>query len=99
MFFVGRHVGHRVGHLVHLNVSRHVHHHVGHHHVVLTLCEISGTLTEWNFKSLTDDGLTKVDARDTCVSKNGSNFVGFFTIYAATCASHAYVKNMAHGHP
>ena len=28
--------------------GRHVSHHVGHRNVVLTLCEVSETLTEWN---------------------------------------------------
>ena len=50
-FFVGHHVGHHVGHLVgHL-----VHLHVGYHDVVSTLCEISGTLTEWKSESVMDD--------------------------------------------
>ena len=54
--YVGKHVGHHVGQLVHLNVGHHVSHHVGRHvshhgghrNVVLTLCEVSETLTEWN---------------------------------------------------
>ena len=54
--YVSKHVGHHVGQLVHLNVGnhvshhvgRHVSHHVGHRNVVLTLCEVSETLTEWN---------------------------------------------------
>ena len=74
--FFGSHVGHlvhlHVCHHVHLHVGRHVSHHVGHCNVVSTLCEVSETLTEWKSESMTNqrtDGLTKVGAKDTCVSK------------------------------
>ena len=49
-FFVGHHVGQLVDHLVHLRVGHHVYHlvflDVGHRNFVLTLCEVSETLTE-----------------------------------------------------
>ena len=62
---VGNHVHLHVGHHVHIVVGHHVghnvSHHVGHHNVVWTLCEVSGTLTEWKSESMTDlrtDGQT-----------------------------------------
>mgnify|MGYP006992752208 CR=1 FL=1 len=68
-FFVGRDVGHHVGHQVHRHVGHLVSHHVGLWATVSTLCEVSMTLTEWKSKTITD-GLIRVGARDTCVSKN-----------------------------
>ena len=53
-YFVGRHIGHLVGHLVHLHVGHHVHLHVGYHDVISSLCEVSETLTEWKYESVTD---------------------------------------------
>ena len=50
----GQYVGKHVGHHVHLHVSRYVSHQVGHRNVVSTLCEVSGTLTEWKSESMTD---------------------------------------------
>ena len=50
IFLVGRHVSHlvhlHVDHHVHLHVGCHVSYHGGHRNVVLTLCEVSETLTE-----------------------------------------------------
>ena len=54
---VGHYVGHLVGHHVsyhfHLHVGQHVSNHIGHRNVVLTLCEVSQTLTEWKSESIT----------------------------------------------
>ena len=47
-----------------MHVGRRVSHHVGHYNVVSTVCEISETLTEWKFETITDDGRT--DGRDRC---------------------------------
>ena len=38
---------------VHLHVGNHVSYHVGHRNVVATLCEVSETLTEWKYESIT----------------------------------------------
>ena len=52
----GHHVPLHLGHHIHLHVG----HHVGQSNVVLTLCEASETLTEWNSKSVTNYGWTDI---------------------------------------
>ena len=54
----------------HLHVGHHVHLHVGHHNVISTLWRADRMEIRKCYGRLTDDGLTRVGAKDTCVSKN-----------------------------
>ena len=54
LFFLCFFVGHPVSHLVHLHIGHQVHPHGGHRNVILTLCEVSETMTEWKSETLDD---------------------------------------------
>ena len=87
--FVFEHVGHHV----HLHFGRHV----GQRNVVLTLCEVSETLTEWKSQSITYQrtyGLTGIGARETCMSKTNTYFNRVETRYKLSSSKGVFTSKL-----